>query len=262
MRDGRFERTVAFERDVMRRTSTRVEPLAYGTVYLNEDLPCRYSSNLLWVDSPGLSPAPATAADRLVLDADRILGGAGLSHRKVNVSGQIGRSLAPRFLELGWCADHLVTMTLERPPDRAPGLEVREAAFDSARPLLEKGVRRAEPRVSQGCVEQLVDHKRVLEDRVGARFFVARVDGRDAGVCEMYSADGVAQIEDVETLEEFRGRGAARAVVLAAAAAARDVGAALVFLIADDEDWPKALYQRLGFDPVGESWEFVRAGGD
>jgi predicted GNAT family acetyltransferase len=78
----------------------------------------------------------------------------------------------------------------------------------------------------------------------------------------MYSADGVAQIEDVETLEEFRGRGAARAVVLAAAAAARDVGAALVFLIADDEDWPKALYQRLGFDPVGESWEFVRVGGD
>jgi GNAT superfamily N-acetyltransferase len=262
MRDGRFERTIAFERDVMRRTSTRVEPLAYGTVYLNEDLPCRYSSNLLWVDPPVPGPAPAPAADRLVLDADRILGGAGLPHRKVNVSGQIGRSLAPRFLELGWSADHLVTMTLERPPDRAPTLEVREAGFGSARPLLEKGVRRAQPTVSERCARQLVDHKQVLEDRVGARFFVARVDGRDAGVCEMYSADGVAQIEDVETLQEFRSRGAARAAVLSAAAAARDLGAGLVFLVADDEDWPKALYQRLGFDPVGESWEFVRAGAD
>jgi GNAT superfamily N-acetyltransferase len=253
MNDGRFERTVAFERDVMRRTSTRAEPFAHGTVYFNEDLPCRYGSNLLWVD---LAVAPG--ADELVLEADRILGGAGIAHRKVNVSGELGRSLAPRFLELGWSADHLVTMVLERPPDRPPAVDVREVGFEAVRPLLDKGVRRAEPNVPAECVDQLVEHKRVLEERVGARFFVARVDGRDAGVCEMYSAGGTAQIEDVETLEEFRSRGAARAVIVTAAAAARDAGAVLVFLVADDEDWPKHLYGRLGFDRIGESWEFVR----
>jgi GNAT superfamily N-acetyltransferase len=253
MNEGVFERTVAFERDVMRRTSTRAEPFAHGTVYLNEDLPCRYGSNLLWVD---LTAAPA--ADELVRESDRILGGAGLGHRKVNVSGRLGRSLAPRFLELGWSADHLVTMMLERPADRPPAVEVRELGFGAVRPLLDKGVRRAEPTVPDRCVDQLVEHKRVLEEFVGARFFVARVDGRDAGVCEMYTTGGIAQIEDVETLEEFRSRGAARAVVLSAAAAARDEGAALVFLVADDDDWPKHLYARLGFDPIGESWEFVR----
>jgi hypothetical protein len=46
--------------------------------------------------------------------------------------------------------------------------------------------------------------------------------------------------------------------VLAAADAARAEGADLVFLVADDEDWPKTLYARLGFDAAGPAWEFVR----
>jgi predicted N-acetyltransferase YhbS len=65
----------------------------------------------------------------------------------------------------------------------------------------------------------------------------------------------------VNTLEEHRGRGVGRAVVLAAAAAARASGADLVFLDADADDWPRLLYGRLGFDPVGEAWEFIRRPG-
>jgi N-acetylglutamate synthase-like GNAT family acetyltransferase len=254
MNDARFERATAFERDVMRRTSTNVEPFAYGDAYLNEDVPCRYDSNLLWVDAAAGPPR----ADELVAEADRILGAAGLLHRKVRTDADVGRSLAPRLIELGWTADHLVTMTLERLPDRAASVEVRERGFRAARPLIERSVRRSVPDADEDCVEQLVRHKGLLEERVGARFFVARIDARDAGVCEMYVTDGVAQIEDVGTLEELRGRGAGRAIVLAAAEAARDIGAELIFLLADDEDWPKRLYDRLGFDPVGEAWEFTR----
>jgi N-acetylglutamate synthase-like GNAT family acetyltransferase len=254
MTAGRLARAGAFERDVMRRTSTRAEPFADGVAYLNEDLPCRYSSNLLWVDV-GARPG---GADALATEADRILGGAGLEHRKVNTDAEVGREFAPRFLDLGWTADHLVTMALTRPPDRPPSVEVRETGFASARPLIEQYVRRSLPHVSEDCVDQLVEHKRLLEAHVSARFFIARIDGRDAAVCEMYAEGGVAQIEDVETLEELRGRGAARAMVLAAAEAANDLGADLVFLVADEEDWPKLLYGRLGFDSVGESWEFLR----
>jgi hypothetical protein len=39
-------------------------------------------------------------------------------------------------------------------------------------------------------------------------------------------------------------------VVLAASKAARDRGPDLVFLDADDEDWPKLLYGKLGFDEL------------
>jgi hypothetical protein len=39
---------------------------------------------------------------------------------------------------------------------------------------------------------------------------------------------------------------------------ARSAGAETVFLIADDADWPKDLYRKLGFDPVGRFWQFTK----
>jgi len=54
-----------------------------------------------------------------------------------------------------------------------------------------------------------------------------------------------------------RGRGLARAAVLAAVRAARGAGADLVFLGADEEDWPKHMYAKLGFDEVSRSYDFV-----
>jgi hypothetical protein len=38
---------------------------------------------------------------------------------------------------------------------------------------------------------------------------------------------------------------------------ARDGGHDLIFLIADRDDWPRKLYEKLGFDEVGRIWEFV-----
>jgi GNAT superfamily N-acetyltransferase len=78
------------------------------------------------------------------------------------------------------------------------------------------------------------------------------------GQCELYAIEPDAQIEYVDTLEEHRGRGIARAVILAAVDAARIDGARHVFICTDDDDWPKALYERLGFDPIGREWEFTR----
>jgi predicted GNAT family acetyltransferase len=71
--------------------------------------------------------------------------------------------------------------------------------------------------------------------------------------------EGAAQIEDVNTLEPFRGRGLARQVVSFAAREALAGGADLVWLIADDNDWPKELYAKLGFRPVGTFWQFTLA---
>jgi predicted GNAT family acetyltransferase len=67
----------------------------------------------------------------------------------------------------------------------------------------------------------------------------------------------VAQIETVDTLEEYRGRGLARSLVLAATDAALAAGADLVLIVADDDDWPKELYSKLGFDPAGRFWQFT-----
>jgi hypothetical protein len=43
-------------------------------------------------------------------------------------------------------------------------------------------------------------------------------------------------------------------MVSAAAVAARRAGHRLTFIVADDNDWPKQLYAKLGFGPVGRTW--------
>ena len=58
-------------------------------------------------------------------------------------------------------------------------------------------------------------------------------------VTTLYSDGVVAQIEDVATLRDFRRRGLARATVSAAIDAALEMGHELIFIVADDDDWPQ-----------------------
>lgn len=251
-------RIAAFLRELWHRCSTRTEPTRFGTAFLNEDFPLRYDSNFVSVERP---LAEVDAVD-LAADADRVLGSAGLGHRELWISDDDeGRRLAPAFLELNWSADHLVSMVWARDPEPRPAVEVRQVAFESARSAIEAvQLARHDIQVPEE-LEQLVGFRDLLERRVGARFFLADADGVPACVCEMYTFDGVAEIEDVNTLEAFRGRGLASAVVTTAATSARRAGCDLVFLIADHTDWPKQLYGRLGFDPVSSFWSFLRPPG-
>ena len=50
----------------------------------------------------------------------------------------------------------------------------------------------------------------------------------------------------------------ARALVTRAVSLAREAGHELTFIVADDNDWPKQLYARIGFEPVGYAWLFHR----
>ena len=90
------------------------------------------------------------------------------------------------------------------------------------------------------------------------RHFAARVDGEVASGADLYSDGRTAQVEDVSTRPAFRGRGLASAVVLHAVREALAARHDFVFLVADDADWPKQLYARLGFEPLGHKWMFLR----
>lgn len=249
------ERIRAFRDELARRCATQVEETRYGAAFLHEGFPLRYDSNLVRVGRP---PSDADAVD-LAADADRVLGAAGLAYRQVVVDDDAdGRRLSASFLDLGWSAERLVCMAQLRDPEPRRSPHVREVDFGRARHLIER-LMRERPGAEDGEVRrQLAEFRLVLETQAGARFFVMEADGEPASVCEAYGIDGVTQIEDVNTLERHRGRGLASAVVLAAAEAARDRGSDVVFLDADDADWPKELYARLGFDAVSHFWSFVR----
>jgi len=168
-----------------------------------------------------------------------------------------GERLEPAFAERGYTVEQNVTMVHRRAADREPHLAVEEVPFADVKPLIHEMYRR-EPRMSDDNVRLFTDQHGKYELVIGARFFVVRLDGELAGDCELY-VDGLdAQVENVGTLEEFRGRGIARAVVLRAVEEAREVGARRVFIVADGEDWPKDLYGRLGFERVARTWQFIR----
>ena len=92
--------------------------------------------------------------------------------------------------------------------------------------------------------------------RAGGRWLVLFENGSPAAHCVVYSHLGLAQIEDVATLEAYRGRGCARRLIghaLEVVAADHDA----VFIVAEAEDWPVAFYERLGFVPVEKRSRFL-----
>ena len=251
--DDDLRTTIAFEREIASRVSTRLSPTEFGTAYLNDGYRMRWDSNFLWVDRPG-------SAEALADDADDVLGGAGLLHREIRIDDdEAGAAIAPGLVGRGYGANHLVVMVLRRNPDRRPEPDLaKEADLTTVRPMLETVIGREPYATSEETVRMLAGYRGELERHAGARFFCARVDGEIASICELYADGGVAQVEDVNTLEEFRGRGLGRMVVQRAVDEALAGGAKLVFIQALAADWPKELYAKLGFDPIGHVWSFVR----
>ena len=249
------ERLGDFQRTFAERVSTRTLPTAFGTAYFHDDFPRRFDSNHVWVDAP----LDGMKAEALAAEADRVQ--ADLGHRKLSHldDGPEARMLVPGLVGLGYRAERLLTMVQVREPDLRSEEVPEEAGADELGPFLIHVNQEADGGINAADAEMLSAFRHVLAERAGARFFVVRSEGEIVAIAELYPSDDVAQVEAVYTLDGYRGRGFGRAVVLAASDAARDAGADLVFLNADDEDWPKLLYGKLGFDELRRSWSLVKS---
>jgi ribosomal protein S18 acetylase RimI-like enzyme len=238
---------------------TREEPFAFGTAMFDERLPRRWDSNYLLVER---LPAGVGAAE-LAAEADRLQGAAGLSHRKLELRDEnAGARLEPEFRALGWTVNRHVLMALHREPDTPADTSIVEQVdADALREPRAEQLREYAWAEDDEVLAQLHEAKRLFAERVETRFFAVLEEGRVVSWSDLYLAGDTAQIEDVGTLERYRGRGYARATVQHAADEARGAGADLIFLVADDEDWPKELYRKLGYDELGLVYEFLLAKG-
>jgi len=212
----------------------------HGVALLSPSIRDVYDANYLSVEV-----ATASAAE-LALEAEAAM--EGHFHRRVIVE-QGTPGVAGEFSLLGYgLATHLV-LVHETEPDRLVDTSmVREVALDD---LLEvrHAATLAEPWGDEEIARQLDGSKRLIAGAVPTRFFAAFADGDVAAYCEVRSSGSVAQIEDVEAVAQFRGRGLGRAIVQHALEEARrehDV----VFLEALADDWPRELYGKLGFRVV------------
>ncbi len=244
-------RIVAFLRRADESLVGRVEPFRFGTALLTDPLPKVWDVNYLRVERP------ATAAE-LDAEAEAIHSALGHGHRKLLVEdAELAATLRPELEALGWEAAENVLMVLRRPPDRrADTSPVREVSPDELRPAQRRGME-TEPWASgdDDAVEQVLAAQ-YLEGAFHVRRLAALVDGEIASYCDLYEDGPIAQVEALMTLEAYRGRGLARAVMSKAVDEALAGGAELVFLVALAEDWPKELWAKLGFDVVGSVWWF------
>ena len=250
-----FERCVEFVYGIAERGATTTVPSTYGVAYLNLEVPNVWSRNYL-LATANLSDA---TAEQLAAETDRIMGGLGLAHRKVElIDAAAGDRLEPGFRELGWKPECDVIMVARRDPDRPVDTStVEEVRVDELVSAWTDSWRTDRDVLGEAVIRQLIESKRTLGNAIETRFFAARVDGEVASYCELYSDGSTGQIENVLTLDRFRNRGLARAAVMRALHESRAAGHDLTFLIAERDDWPKTLYVKLGFDEIGRIWEFV-----
>jgi GNAT superfamily N-acetyltransferase len=249
------DRCLEFLRSFTFRVAERTSRGHLGRAVLNDRLPRVWSLNYLLAER---ELGEDVTAGELAADADHLLGAAGLDHRKVEVlEAEAGARLEPGFRALGWHVERDLVMTHRRPPDREADTSiVEELEASELEEVWAEGTRSGPYGTDEEVVRQLVEQKRVLA-AAGARFFAARVDGEVASHCDLYSDGSTGQIEAVMTLEAFRNRGHARAVVTKALQESRAAGHGLTFLLADQDDWPRHLYVKLGFDEVGSVYEFL-----
>ena len=236
------------------RCATRVVASQHGTALFNSDFPLVYDLNHFRADGDLSSVSAAELAE----ETDRLLSAEGCTHRQVELDDDgAGSRLATGMKEAGYDAFRALFMALSREPERRGDLpEAGEVGWDELRPTVIEQLRREPYATSEAVVQQLANRHEVEARATHLRDFGGWVDGRIVSYAHLYSDGVVAQIEEVATLEEFRGRGLASAVVLAAMDVALAEDHELVFLVADEDDWPKALYARLGFDAVGRVWSF------
>jgi ribosomal protein S18 acetylase RimI-like enzyme len=250
-----LERCLALLKEIDHKAAQREVSFRFGTAYLHDEIPRVWSRNYLSLERE----LDSVTAGLVSAEADRVLGEAGITHRKVEAfDAEVGERLAPGLAKLGWRVECDLVMVAARGPDREADLSVVvEVGREALEPIWAEAQSADSDIGGEEVIRQLAEGKRVLESAIDARFFAARADDELGAYCELYSGGGTGQIENVLTLERFRNRGLARALVLRALAESRAAGNDVTFLLADRDDWPKELYRKLGFAEVGVVYDFV-----
>lgn len=252
-----FARCRRFERAIFTDNSPAIESWSHGLAFFHPEFPDMWDRNIALTESDLGKADP----QELLRELEELFVAKGSKHRKVVADEHlVSDAVIEGFVGAGWKPERLVTMVFAPDgPPTAPTHEVHEVAADDYRAMTAAFVREDEDVGARPeIVEQIVESSAQRAVEVGARYFAVKRNGNIVAGCHLYSDGTIAQIEDVATLTAHRGRGYSDAVMKRAVRSAFEAGHDLIFLVADDEDWPKDFYGRLGFEPVGLTIDLLR----
>jgi ribosomal protein S18 acetylase RimI-like enzyme len=242
----RLAAALEFERQTLAMVVEEVKPIEGGWVVRSAELPDVWVFNNVQIEAD-------VSYDEAVGLCRRHVPGSSFDHILI-LDDRVGSHLSDTFRREGWDVDVDVHSVLAKEPDRVADTDgVVEAGEEEALELMGQWLK-SDPTLHLTQVElaQLREgNRRSWAARDARRLGIRDEQGRLAGMTLLFSDGQVAQVEDVYVAPEARGRGYARALVSEAIRLAREGGHELTFIVADDEDWPKQLYWKLGFEPVG-----------
>jgi GNAT superfamily N-acetyltransferase len=240
-----------FQRGTLERAADRMWPIDGGWVALTPSLPIAYSANTVELSGRVTYDEAVGVTEEHMRD---------LPYRQLTIDdAATARRLEPRFVADGWTVDRDLVMALSRPLDHeVDSAGVRECGEPEISRLMAEWISQ-KASIEPDEVDQVVEFTRREARARSARWLGALADDGDAvAMTKLYSDGTTAQVEDVYTSPAWRGRGYSRALITRAIAIAQDGGHELVFICADHDGWPKQLYAKLGFDPVGRIMRFHR----
>lgn len=251
-----LERALAFEKAFAARSAERIVPSRTGHAYFNDSFPHVWYLNYLLVD-----PAKDVDPGELAAEAELLHTDAGHSHRLIEIPDDtLGAHVERFFRRIGWQVDPMVLMAYRGGGELAADTsQVDEVSREQLVAFREETARAQPWATSEEVVREVVAAGEVAARAGNSRFFAVQVDGRPVAAAQLNSDGRIAEVDDVATLPAFRRRGYASAIVLRAVEEALAAGHDLVFLVAEDKDWPKELYTRLGFEVIGRTWSLLRA---
>jgi GNAT superfamily N-acetyltransferase len=241
------DRLLEFELTLDRRASEEVVEYPWGTAFLSPALPLAWDANWALVEGTGRSAAEVIAAAEESLAA--------YEHRAIAFRDEAeGARLAPEIAATpGWEAEEDLYMLLRGESEAPPVGDVLETPLSGCEGLRRELIHGELPPDLDNLEEtadQLLEMSRRFSGAGGDRWFAAP-RSEPASACCLLADDELGQVEDVGTLASARGRGLAQAAIRAAISASRAAGHGNTFIVADADDWPRLLYEKLGFEACG-----------
>jgi GNAT superfamily N-acetyltransferase len=235
------ERAAAFARWYDEQVCTAIEPWWFGTRYIDEDFPRESDTNFVRLETAPERAGPGG----VVAAADAVL--EGIEQQRIVIDTvELADHMADSLEPDGWTLHEyalLVRATDEPLPPAA--IRCEEVSLTSFLRF----------RATFGAASASRAYLQKVERRVGSRYFLAMIEDRPASGCVLWTNEGDAQIDAVETAPALRGLGAGAAVVSQAIHAAN---AGWVHLYTEAATGPLPFYKSLGFEVAGSIVECTR----
>ena len=229
--------------------ATRSSDISPGvTVVFNDDFPVSHVQN-------SVNATPGATSDGVLAGLDLLVGEG--RHPYVNFwwddDAAFADEMEPALVERGLKRENneLLLFNPGREQSTRPTTMVEVVSGIDLDPVVRAGWLRDLPDASDETISQLVDRRIAMESVVDTTYLAVRIDGVPVSRATLYRATTgtrhIGQVEDVNTSDEYRGRGYAGACVTRGVEILQEAGCDLIFLESDADDWPRELYFRLGF---------------